>query len=995
MKRSVFSLMLSLALLLTFLVPETTVYAEEGGTDTGLVTSKTASINDDGSYTITLEAYATGEKTISTVEQDVPTDIVLVLDQSGSMAYDIGTTTFREYQNAQNSTLYGYRHNGGQGNLWYQLEDGSYASVSVLEDAKYSYTPIPEGTTNSRYYQEQANLFALVNGEPRGVSVTEKLDWSGIFPVYVYTYTLWNGAVIAESRGWDGSPQFSGIDGNVLYMRSADSAETTYIYFYTDTKGEAHQIGTSKGGSTVFSPTLYERRTSTSGGGTRLAAIKTAASAFVNSVAAKAAGADGKTINHRIAVVGFASESGNGNNTELLSIRGRNSGNVGVAYNSILKQNWKDVLQSMDTDAGKTMVNNAINALSAEGATRVDLGLDMAKRILEENPVNTGEKRNRVVIVFTDGSPTDSNGFEKYVANSAISKAQNIKNMGATVYAIGVFSGADATSGGREPNGDLSQNSQSLTAACNWFMHKVSSNNGAPRSPSYYLSAADAGSLSSIFQQIADQIETGGSSSALTDESVVRDLVSPQFTLPQGATESDIVLETYACTGKDSTGAYTWQKNNDAMGAKATVNDRLVSVTGFNFSKNYVGTVTQNGKVTYRGNKLVISFKVYVREGFLGGNNVPTNGMAGVYEDKNSEFPIQRFESPTVNVPIKAIVMGDESENVYLKGSLERDQLLYNTEAAVGSGIQLQLNKADENFGLESWQTEYVDIQLTVKDAGGQEITGDFTNLTEDVPYSVTVSVSPKTEAKGTSLGAAATAQTASDQEQILVFKPVLTFRDTEGYYGETAAADFTDCLVSTVWKHGELVSTDENVLMIGEEPKLDLVYTADATKLKSGKYTKQDMPVAVTVSIDNSEIGEYTTFVHQDCEPKCGWAASNVPGNPAFLVHIRTCALTVTKTGGAVNEPYVFDVLKDGVKYSEVTIWGDGSETLYELPVGTYTIAEKTPWSWRYTPDYGAPAALTPEAPEGTLTCTNTKTVDTWLNGFSAVLRNIYGFEN
>ena len=173
------------------------------------------------------------------------------------------------------------------------------------------------------------------------------------------------------------------------------------------------------------------------------------------------------------------------------------------------------------------------------------------------------------------------------------------------------------------------------------------------------------------------------------------------------------------------------------------------------------------------------------------------------------------------------------------------------------------------------------------------------------------------------------------------------------------------------------------------------MVCTADPTKLENGNYTKQDVPVAVTVSIDNLNIGEYTTFVHQDCDPKCGWAASNVPGNPAFLVHIKTCALTVTKTGGAENEPYVFDVLKDGTKYSEVTVLGSGSETLYELPVGTYTIAEKTPWSWRYTPAYGDAAALTPVTPEGTLTCTNTKNVDTWLNGFSAVLRNIYGSGN
>lgn len=62
-------------------------------------------------------------------------------------------------------------------------------------------------------------------------------------------------------------------------------------------------------------------------------------------------------------------------------------------------------------------------------------------------------------------------------------------------------------------------------------------------------------------------------------------------------------------------------------------NEHNVEVTGFDFSNNYVGTVTNNGSVSYRGNKLVIRFKVNVRDGFLGGNNVPTNGeKSGIYD---------------------------------------------------------------------------------------------------------------------------------------------------------------------------------------------------------------------------------------------------------------------------------------------------------------------------------------------------------------------------
>ncbi len=163
------------------------------------------------------------------------------------------------------------------------------------------------------------------------------------------------------------------------------------------------------------------------------------------------------------------------------------------------------------------MVSNAIDALAASGATRTDLGLDMAQRILSANPVQPNEKRACGHRLY-GRRPTSFNGFEKDVADNAITYAGTIKTTGATVYTIGIFAGANAVSAGTEPSGDLDQNSKSMNSACNWFMQQVSSNNGTPRTPSYYLSAADAGSLSSIFQQISDNIETGGSSSTLTED---------------------------------------------------------------------------------------------------------------------------------------------------------------------------------------------------------------------------------------------------------------------------------------------------------------------------------------------------------------------------------------------------------------------------------------------------------------------------------------------
>lgn len=960
----------------------------------GMAVNKTSVYNEDtGAYDITLEAYATGSKIISTVTSDVPTDVILVLDQSGSMGDDMGQLVYTAYSGntRQNSNLY-----EKQDNLWYKLSDGSYVAVTVT-----SYTPITNGRNNNWWsgstytnlWRNKDNLYAKINGEYQKVTVSRS-DY-GINPTY--TYTLPDGTQIASSRGNDAAPTISGTDDGYLYLASIDTTQTVYTYTYTDASGTVQTIGTSTGDSTNFTAaTLYSRST-TDSGITRLEALKNAAATFANSVEEKAKGADGvlgteDDISHRIAVVGFASKSGYGDNTELLSIAGRNSGSVGVAYHNITNQNLKDVLQKVDTSAGQTMVSTAIGALAASGATRTDLGLDMAQRILSANPVQPNEKRNRVVIVFTDGAPTSSNGFEKGVADKAITYAGTIKTTGATVYTIGIFAGADATSAVTEPEGDLGQNSNSMNSACNWFMQQVSSNNGTHRTPSYYLSAADAGSLSNIFQQISDNIETGGSSSTLTEESVVRDIISPQFTLPAGSTVSDITLETYACTGKDGD-TYTWRQNDTAMGATATIDGNSVSVTGFDFSENYVGTVTNNASVTYRGHKLVIRFSVKPQPSFLGGNNVPTNAGAGVYENKDSETPVREFPQPTVNVPIQPVTVAAQDYNVYLLGGLTASQLQSDSTVQVGS-ISLDLTKAtdsDHPYGLEPWQTAYVDITVSITGLDGSPVT-DLAQLRADTSYAVSVTVSPKTEPQADSSGTPAAKQSGSATGKVSVFKPTLTYEDGTVYYGDTFdRATLPGYRTSTSWFHNGTDATA--VSMTGAEPKLNSAYSYDTTRLTDIVNTKQDIPVKATISIGDTNITADTAFLHTNC---AGETWSHTSGDPAFLLHVRTCALTVTKTGGADGEPYVFNVYRNGDLYTQVTVVGSSSVSLYELPVGKYTIAEDTGWSWRYDATYKPDGcALTAGHNSGSIICTNTLKNDRWLNGFSDVIANIFGIRH
>lgn len=1011
-KTRILSLLLCLSIFCTLIVPGTRAYAESDP-DNGMKISKTATANSDGSYTITLEAFATGSKTTTVQEKDIPTDIILVLDQSGSMADDIGQVQYTAYtgSNTQNKNNYERRHNGGSANLWHNLPNGSFVSVSVTLQQTITYDKIEKGRNDNgsngytNYWENRNNLYTYVNGERKKVVYTRERDW--VWENWNCKYALEDGTILNQNNeGSRHSPTFQNTDDGYLYLAVANENQNVYTYTYTDTNGTTQTIGTSTGANTRFTPAFYQRSTTTSGGGSRLNALKSAANAFASAVATKAAGEDGDitttadNVNHRIAVVGYAdTDLDYGYNTGVFigSTLNRYENNAAGVYST--------ALQDMSTTNGKNNVTASLNALQASGATRTDYGLIMAKGILDANPVPTGETRNRVVIVFTDGSPTNSNGFQRAVANSAISTANAIKAGGTTVYSIGIFSGADASTAGKEPDEDYYEDSwgwtnytdAEMSAACNWFMQKVSSNNGTPRTPSYYLSAGDSASLNNIFQQISNQIETGGAETTLSSETVVKDIISPYFTLPAGTTASGIRIDTYACTGKDGN-TYTWSGTSGGPGgATATVDGDQVSVTGFDFSENWCGTETDaQGNSTVRGNKLVISFEVSPKSGFLGGNEVITNASAGIYENGSAQTPVMTFEQPKVNVPIQDVTVTATDKNVYLKGEVTADQLKDGSEISVGN-VKLDLSKAtdtDKPYGLDPWQTEYVDITVTVKDKDGNVISDKLENLTEDTTYTVEVTVAPKTVGTSTPAnGDAATAKTGANDPaaNIYVFKPELTFKDSSAYYGESVPTnnDYSSNKVGLeTWKHGDTASTDAGVTMLGTKPTLDISYTPDASKLKDGKYTKQDVPVSATVKIGTENVNEHTTFVHQDCTGK----TCTLPEDYHFWIHIQTCTLNITKQGGADNESYVFDVLKDGKKYSEVTVWGNGTETLVELPIGTYTISENAGWSWRYTANNGSSAELTAQNPTGSITCVNTKNNNQWLNGFSEVVRNIFG---
>lgn len=862
------------------------------GSDNGMVINKTATANSNGTYTIQLEAYATGSKVITEVKEDIPTDIVLVLDQSGSMAEAFGNGI--SVKNADTTK--------GQ-------QEGYYISKSG--------SPLRYNQGRWQYY--------------------------------------------SDSR-W--------------YNSNLRPNDTIYV--------------------------------------SRLGALKDALNNFTAAVRTKALGTDGQAgtdddVDHRIAMVGFASDNRDDlnykyENTELLTT------STVVNYQKAKPTDYENALVSVLDKNGNlnSRISNAVNGLAASGGTAIDLGTEMANNVLEQHENDTG--RNKVVIIFTDGVPgiytSDENGTRNGYANRAIANTLKAKRSateasapgyGATVYTVGVFDGANASTPGQLSDAtDWNDNGRA-----NRFMHLLSSNypvaesmseTGTVKSDlngkSYYLSASDSTALNNIFQQISNNIETGGSSSTLTAEAVVKDVISPQFALPEGATADDITLKTYACTGKDANGKLTFNKtaNADAMGATATVEGSNVSVTGFNFSGNWCGTETSSGGETHHGNKLVISFTVSPKAGFLGGNNVYTNDSAGVYVDSAAETPLLTFDRPTVNVRIKDVSVRAEDKNVYLLEDLTAAELKNGATVKVGN---VSLDLSQENYGLAAWQTAYVKIEVTITDKDGKGVTTDgLSGLKEDTTYTVTVKVSPKETATDTTTsGAAATEQTGrSSKANVNVYKPVLTYKDSEVYYGEAVPTSYTSNLESTVWKHGDT----EAPTSMGTAPTLTRTYTPEVDKIAGNKInTRTDVGVDVAVKIGQTPVTNYVSFVHNDC---VAGTPCTVPAGCEFVLHVKTCSLTISKTvtgkGADPNQTFVFNV-KDGDNVvTTVVLKADGRKTITGLPVGTYTVEEDTNWSWSFKTDNGNQTVTLSSASDNeTVDVVNKFTQKNWLTSIADVI--------
>jgi hypothetical protein len=655
----------------------------------------------NGEYTIRLETFTTGEVHVD--RKSVPSDIILVLDMSGSMMYAYPKTgvaladqLILETGTAANNGLVFYR----LGTATYTTNGPNSINGSSTSPAAF--------TNNTNY--------------PRFIL------WEGEYCQVMREGDSTNGYVLT----------FTPADGIKRYLKGSSTDDDGGI------KTERPSAVTSSS-SNIWKGQLYRYRS-------RVEALREAVYYFIDIIAQ----------NDADEVRPFLDPNIKGNQISIVQMTGKTHPNdVSIIPPESYTSGQTNVVKAfteVDSDTKVASIKTAVGKMIASGSTPPDAGMKLAQLLLEDleaqgmhaiHPDYGTTARHKTVVLFTDGEPSvagDSNYAERTfceIVYGATHASYQIKqNLYGKVFAIGF----------------------APTTAQRTFLQYTSSNypdgletvaTGAASKAKYtgtlipdpdpdhttriFYQDAQASDMTAVFESIAEY--AGGNNQEYGATSMVAvDIVSSSFQLPQGVDISRIKVYTAQCLGildetftpedgdtpknylafakpieapnrpvldslwvshklkskvdptKDSLDShnkvvYEWTKlqnvdidgtaigdENNENGIRVKINkaDNTISITGFDFSQCWCGLDAEHGNVEqydssdpnyshhvagYRGFKLIIEFPIKITEDAVGGpavnTNLPGSGLYMTDADGNKVGePIITYPAPTLLVPV-------------------------------------------------------------------------------------------------------------------------------------------------------------------------------------------------------------------------------------------------------------------------------------------------------------------------------------------------------
>ena len=433
------------------------------------------------------------------------------------------------------------------------------------------------------------------------------------------------------------------------------------------------------------------------GGTKRIDALKNAAKDFVTTIAKQNQGISDSSKQHQVSIVKF---SGNksaavGNDTYREN---------GYTYN------YSQVMKAMSPCTDAAAFTSTINSISPAGATRADYGLELA-----QSQTSNREDAKKIVIFFTDGSPTSTRGFESGVASSAVSAAKAMKDKGTTVYTIGIFSGAT-------PSDDPTAQ---RTSDENKFMHAVSSNfpeasytrgflvgwnwdlGTRAKGSDFYKSASNADDLDKVFEGISSEIVTGSGH-------------------PTNATEGAEHTSGYI-TFDDALGSYMQVDSFKAIALNGQTFENPKKTTAGNVDTyTFDGTVTMGGKDVSLGN---VAITVTKSDDLAVGDKVQVKVPAAL-------IPLRSYN---VNQNDMTMTISDTKPiNVVYTSSLKPgvENLLANPDDTMSKYLQANSQDGKASFYSNDWEQGYPGSTIASFEPSNDNIyyyfTGDMPIYTDE-----------------------------------------------------------------------------------------------------------------------------------------------------------------------------------------------------------------------------------------------------------------------
>ena len=656
------------------------------------------------------------------------------------------------------------------------------------------------------------------------------------------------------------------------------------------------------------------------GASNRMEALKTAVNSFVTALEQQNQGVE-ESLQSRVAIVNYCDAALSGIQLHL----------------------------TRADSSGAAAMRSAVSNLTQAGRTRMDLGLDYAQQIMNQE---SDPQRKRAVILFTDGVPNteEQAGFLMPAANKCLATARAMKESGIEVFSITTEPQASSTPGEAMPTytsngknyyiaplycdvgytGEVNTTDENGINLVNRFMYLVSSDNphaqdmdtpnawngadtGNTRGESratYYYTTPEAAGLAEVFRTIAEEVSTVDS--GLNGDTEARDYICSPF--HRDAAESvRVSMAEYQGNG-------SWGSPQDITGeVNISDSDDRVIVKGFDYSSHYVSENTRssgNGAGTYRGSKLIISFRIKPQATF-GGNHLATNGStSGIYQNGTADTAEVLYPVPAADLKPRYYVQLQD-QRIYVPDKAYLNQLIQQSDVWKPDGIK----NRNVNISYELTDDNGT-VMGTLSIPAGQTLENcewNWNTAETEVcgHYQLTCRVEPTT---GGHYGTV----TVNDSCEVHVFHPEFSFQDSTLYKGDPIditvgdsidSASLGTHLTSITWK-----CADDTASRKEEEPQLGyrIVIPEGVQESNGQMIIQQKEPLSVIVGVYRRKDGilgdDITTSTEfsQTCSRKnCTYdKETNGKAGVRFLIHVIEKPMQekvdLPNTGGSGTERYL-----------------------------------------------------------------------------------------